>query len=83
MEYNKLVIRGRRTDNGLWKIPINSSATVPPTPIFHEDNTNLVANGIVKLDSIKDELAEYYGGTFLNPKKSIFIRTINRKHFAS
>ena len=83
MKHNKLLIRSRRTDNGLWDIPINSSTTIPPTPISQESNTDLVANGVIKLDSTKGELAEYYGSSLLNPTKSTLICAINRKHFAS
>ena len=83
MKHDKLLIQGRRTDNGLWKIPTNSIINIPPIPIDQESNTNLVANGVINLDSTKGELAQYYGSTLLNPTKSTLVREINRNHFTS
>ena len=75
---NKILIRGRRTDNGLWKLPIGSNHAAPTTT---SSNNEHVANGVIQLDSTKRELAEYYGATLFNPVKSTIIHAINRHHF--
>ena len=65
---DKILIKGRRTANGLWKIPIGtaikpSAVQSPTNPATH------VANGVIQLDSTKYELAQYYGFTMYGPAK--------------
>ena len=53
---NKLLIQGRQTDNGSWKLPLGNNHTSlqnPPTPLHNSH----VANGVIQLDSTMGELA--------------------------
>ena len=78
---NKILIRGRRTQNGLWKMPIarahSKSKCITTAEHAH------AANGVIQLDRTKGDLAQYYGATLFNPVKSSIIRAINRYHFTS
>ena len=39
-----------------------------------------MANGIIKADETKGELAEYYAAVLLNPEKSTLLRSIYNNH---
>ena len=72
IKHNEIIIKGRRTNNGLWKIPLAndkpSHQSIPsPSQQAH------VANGIIKVDTTKGELAQYYAATLLNPTKSTLL----------
>ena len=43
----------------------------------------LVANGVIKLDTTKSELAHYYAATLFNPTKSTLLHAIYHRHFIS
>ena len=76
---NEIIIRGNRTDNGLWNIPLsNNQSTLvsnPPETVAEQQ----VANVIIKVDTTKSELADYYAATLFNPAKSTLIRAIRNK----
>jgi hypothetical protein len=68
VKMNSTIITGSRTANGLWTIPL----TIPRP--FHQ------ANGILRLDKTKQELALYYHATLGSPVSSTLLRAIRRGH---
>ena len=66
---NHVIITGRRMPNGLWSIPISPSA--------HQ------ANGILRLDKTKHDLALYHHATLGSPVTSTLLRAIRRGHLAT
>ena len=64
-----VIILGRRTPNGLWSIPI-------ATP-FHQ------ANGILRLDRTKEELALYHHATLGSPATSTLLCAICCGHLTT
>ena len=65
---DKVLIKGRRTPNGLWKIPIGT--TIKPLAVQPANSTTInVANGVIQLNSTKHELAQYYGSTIFGAAK--------------
>ena len=75
LKNNKVLIRGKRTDNGLWQLPLSTNHTVKntsPPPTSHH-----AANAVIRLDTTKGELAEYYGNTMFNPVKSTILHAIH------
>jgi len=65
----EVIITGRRESSGLWSIPINSPSS-----------TLQQANGILRTDKPKSELATYIHATFGSPTKSTFIQAIRKNH---
>ena len=61
-----VLITGRRTSNGLWTIPL-----ALPT---HQ------ANGILRLDKTKEELALYHHATLGSPAPSTLLHAIRYRH---
>ena len=59
IRHNEILIRGKRTDNELWKIPLsnNQPTIVSNTPVTAAQKQ--VANGIIKVDTKKSELVDY------------------------
>ena len=81
---NKILIKGRRTQNGLWKLPIGTETPTDTERNVPPSNTaKNVANGVIQLDSTKSDLAQYYGATLFSPVKSTLLRAIHRHHFTS
>ena len=80
---NEILIRGKQTDNGLWKIPLSKNqhtlVSNPPETAAQKQ----VANGIIKVDTTKSELADYYAATLFNPAKSTFLRAISNNSLTS
>ena len=76
MKDKKILIRGRRIDNGLWKFPL--SANDSKTKIGHTSNNTPShgANRVIKLDNTRGELAQYYATTLLNSTKPTLLRAI-------
>jgi hypothetical protein len=66
---DKVIITGCRMDNGLWSIPI--------APSSHQ------ANGILRLDKTKHDLACYHHATLGSPVTSTLLRAISRGHLAT
>ena len=66
---DKVIITGSRMNNGLWSIPI--------APSSHQ------ANGIVRLDKTKHDLACYHHATLGSPVTSTLLRAIRRGHLAT
>ena len=65
---NQVIITGRRESSGLWSIPIT------PSTDHHQ------ANGILRTDKPKRELAEYIHATFGSPAPSTFLSAIQKNH---
>ena len=80
---NKILIRGRRTDNRLWKLPMSKNYTPSSTSDITVNTKAHVANGVIKLDSTKCELAKYYAAALFNPKKPTMLRAIHNNHLTS
>ena len=81
VKHNEIIIKRRRTSNGLWKIPLaikTSQQSTPPSP-----QQAHVAKGIIKVNTTKGELAQYYAATLLNSTKSTLLRAIRKNHFTS
>ena len=70
LKHNTVLITGTRTPNGLWSIPLQ----VPP---FHQ------ANGILCLDSSREQLAIYHHTSLGSPAPSTLLRTILRGHLTT
>lgn len=70
LKHNEVIITGKRMSNGLWSIPIVS----PPS---HQ------ANGILRTDRPKKELAAYLHATFGSPAPSTLLRAIRRCHLTT
>ena len=58
IRHNEILIRGKQTDNGLWKIPLsnNQPSLVSNTPETAAQKQ--VENKIIKVDTTKSELAD-------------------------
>ena len=56
MKNNKILIRGRRADNGLWKLPIGGNNTLS-TQLLATEKYAHVVNGVIQADSTKSDLA--------------------------
>ena len=70
IQRNEILIRGKQAYNELWKIPLSNTQ---PTLVFNTTETaaeQQVANGIIKVENTKSELADYYSATLFNPAKS-------------
>ena len=74
---HQVLIKGKRTDNGLWNIPLSDA------PLSIATDNKQMANGVIELDSTKGELAQYHAGTLFNPVKSTILHAIQNKHFTS
>ena len=79
LKNNKVLIRGKRTDNGLWQLPLSADHVIHGTS--PQPKEQHVANAVIRLDTTKGELAEYYGDTMFNPVKSTLLHALNRNHF--
>ena len=56
MKKNKVLIQGRRADNGLWKLPIGKDDAVS-TQLSTMIKSAHVANGVIQTNSTKSDLA--------------------------
>ena len=70
----QVIITGRRESSGLWSIPITSNSS---------DTTTHQANGILRTDKPKRELATYIHGTFGSPTPSTLITSIRKHHLVT
>lgn len=67
---NKIIITGTRMNNGLWSVPIETAST-------HQ------ANGILRLDQPKADLASYHHAALGSPVSSTLLRAIRRGHLTT
>jgi hypothetical protein len=75
LKNNKIIITGTRLTNGLWSIPITPSSVAPS---IHQ------ANGILRLDLPKQELAVFHHMILGSPGRRIYLlRAIRRGHLLS
>jgi hypothetical protein len=65
LKHNEIIITGTRIPNGLWSLPILDS-------VQHQ------ANGILRTDKPKQELATYLHATLGSPVPSTLLRAIRR-----
>ena len=81
LKHNRVIITGLldRT-NGLWNIPPGPCPPAQQPPKRSHPNQ---ANGILRQDITKHELAQYFHATAFSPVKSTFIATTNNGHFTS
>ena len=65
--HNDILIKGKISDNVLWKIPLSSNqptlASNPPKTAAQKQMANL----IIKVDTTIIKLANYYAATLFNP----------------
>jgi hypothetical protein len=69
LKKDQVIITGVRSDNGLWTIPLHTHP--------HQ------ANGILRLDKTRSELATYYHTTLGSPVPSTLLRAIRRGHLTT
>ena len=69
LKKDEIIITGQRLSNGLWSIPIMTSSTP-----HHQ------ANGILRLDKPRQELAAYHHAALGSPAPSTLLRAIRRGH---
>ena len=82
IKQNEIIIKGRRTVNGLWKIPLaNNKPSQQSIPSLSQHKR--VANSIIKIRTTKGELVQYYAATLIKPTKLILLRVIHKNHFTS
>jgi hypothetical protein len=63
IKQNEVIITGKRMTNGLWSIPIK-----------HTTNPQVLqANGILRLDKPRQELAAYHHATLSSPATSTLL----------
>ena len=74
LKNNQIIITGTRLTNGLWSIPLATSSVAPT---LHQ------ANGILRLDLPKQELAVFHHVTLGSPVVSTLLRAIRRGHLIS
>ena len=70
-------------DNGIIHNPLSDNE---PTLVSNPPETAVekqVANGIIKVDATKSELADYYAATLFNPAKSTLLRAIRNNWLTS
>jgi hypothetical protein len=67
---DQVIITGQRMHNGLWSLPLSP----PPS---HQ------ANGILRLDKTKHDLALYHHATLGSPVTSTLLRAIRRGHLTT
>jgi hypothetical protein len=72
---DSVIITGTRLTNGLWSIPLH----VPPSPSAMQH----LANGILRLDKPKQELAMYHHAALGSPAVSTLLRAISRGHLTT
>ena len=70
LKQDEIIITGKRMSNGLWSIPL-TPVTAPPV---HQ------ANGILRLDRPRQELAAYHHAALGSPATSTLLRAISRGH---
>jgi hypothetical protein len=70
LKKDKIIITGTRTRNGLWHLPITA-------PVSHQ------ANGILRLDKPKEELAIYHHAALGSPVPSTLLRAIRQGHLTT
>jgi hypothetical protein len=69
LKKDKVIITGRRMTNGLWSIPITT-----------DNKTIHQANGILRLDKPRQELAAYHHAALGSPATSTLLRAIRQGH---
>ena len=69
LKKDEIIITGKRMSNGLWSIPITI-----PDPNVHQ------ANGILRLDKPRQDLAAYHHAALGSPAQSTLLRAISKGH---
>ena len=81
LKHNRVIITGLRyRTNGLWNIPLGPNPPAQQSPNRSHPNQ---ANGILRQDITKHELAQYFHAAAFSPVKSTAISAINNGHFIS
>jgi hypothetical protein len=77
LKHNNIIIKGKRMPNGLWSLPL-AETPIPSVPtlslVLHQ------ANGILRTDKPKRELAIYLHAALGSPAPSTLLRAIRRGH---
>ena len=71
MKDNQVIIQGSRMPNGLWSLPL-----------LHESSAHQ-ANGILRTDKPKQELAQYHHASLGSPAPSTVIQAIRKTHLTT
>ena len=78
LKNNQTIIKGERTDNGLWSIPLSDNQHKSSSSPHAE-----MANGIIRKDKTKSELAAYYAACCYNMRPSTLLRAIRLNYFTT
>ena len=79
LKNNEVVIKGARLPNGLWTLPILDAP--PAVPILNAPPHQ--ANGILRTDKPKQELATYLHATLGSPVPSTLLQAIRSHHLTT
>ena len=81
LKHNQVIITGLQDwTNGLWNIPLGPCPSTQQSPTLSHPNQ---ANGILRQDITKRELAQYFHAAAFSPVKSTFLDAIDNSHFTS
>ena len=81
LNHNQVIITGLLDwTNGLWNTPLGPCPPTQQSPTCSHPNK---ANGILRQDINKLELAQYFHAAAFSPVKSNFISAINNGHSTS
>ena len=81
LKHNQVIITGLHDrTNGLWNIPLEPSPTAQQSSKRSHPNQ---ANGILRHDTNKRKLSQYFHASSFSPVKSTFIAAIKKGHFTS
>jgi hypothetical protein len=84
---NQVIIQGTRMRNGLWSVPIGPATQQQANNIILPHNkprqSNHQANGILRTDRPKQELARYLHATLGSPVPSTLLRAIRKTHLVT
>ena len=79
LKNNQVIITGKREPNGLWSIPLTPQPSLQATD-FPLTPPPLQANGILRLDKTKQQLAMYHHAALGSPSTSTLLRAIRLGH---
>jgi hypothetical protein len=79
-----IIVGKRNAANGLWNIPLAPKEKLPPDrPASTRSMSRNSANGAIRNNGTKQDLAAYLHACVFSPLPSTFLRAIERHHFHS
>jgi hypothetical protein len=88
MKNNEIIIQGSRMPNGLWSLPLSNPSPAPTDRLLNPvkklpDLSPHQANGILRTDKTKQELAIYLHATLGSPVPSTLLQSIRKTHLTT